>query len=432
MCIENTTNSGRKSLILLIVIHFLAFVSYALNGRSSIIGLLLAVCLVSLALLTDDFVYSIPILIIGNDSLGTVFFGKIAFCWLAVALIICERLLKRDMKVTFRWFVDIVGLFFYTLFLYLIQGTLPNTIIKMILYLTLVLHLIDYDRRFRIDWEYLFAWVAISCFLAALHLMIFGGISYAESSGEINSMRFGIVGTGSGDPNFGGLRLVMGIICTFYYKKFKLLRLPMILVMIYAIVNTISITTMFALIIVVFCGAIFEKGISQKLKYAIGIITICFVLVYIISVAPSNILPSGMEALKYRLGEKIGFLETGNYAIATTGRSNLAYKQLLYALNRDTFGLFFGMSATPAPGFRLLSHNTYVDFIIHFGLIGFILLIIAIVNKLKGIYYNWDNGHSHISICKLQLKVLFLFFSFGLSIYEDSTFALWVLILLFM
>ena len=418
-----------KSLPLLIIVHCLAFGAFATNGKNPAIGVLLACSLFFLAVYTDDLIYAIPIVLIGNDGLGTVFLGKIAFGWFALGLVIIERLFKRKYKVTISWVYKFGILVLYTLFLYAVQETILSTIIKTFIYVVLVLHLDDYDRRKQIDWECLFMWIAISCFLTALHLVVLGGIPYAESSGKITSMRYGIVGTGTGDPNYGGLRLLIGVICTFYCKRLKLLRIPMILILIYAIVNTISVTTIFALLIIIVCGILAEKGISKKIKYIFGLVLGVIVIGYVFVTLPSELLPSGLDALGYRLNEKINFLWAGNYANATTGRSDLASEQLLYAMNRNAFNWLFGMEATPVPGFKLLSHNTFVDFIIHFGMIGGLLLFLRIVSRLKNVYLN-SKEIENIRAGKLQLKILFCFFSFGLSIYMDTTFALWVFVLL--
>ena len=104
------------------------------------------------------------------------------------------------------------------------------------------------------------------CFVA-IHQIVFGGIEYAISSGEVASMRYGIIGTGTGDPNYGGLRLVTGVICVFYTINRRILKWPMVLILLYAMVNTLSLTTLASLILIICTGVFFEPTASKKVRW---------------------------------------------------------------------------------------------------------------------------------------------------------------------
>ena len=419
-----------KSKTLLSIIYLLAFISFALNGENVIIGLLLGGCLLFQVVFTNDLVYSIPIILIGNDSLGTVFLGKIAFGWFTLALVIVDRFIKKNRFITKSGLANMVYLFLYTCFLIFVQDTYHSVIVKTVIYLILVLYIVEHDKKYKVDWDYFFMWFAIGCFLTALHLMMFGGIAYAESSGELTSMRYGIVGTGTGDPNYGGLRLVTGIVALMSCRRLRILKIPMLIVFLYAIVNTISVTTVMALLVVVVCGVLSENNISKKLKYIICTITGVFFLLYFISIIPPEYLPSGLEVMLYRINEKLNLFNVGNYAQATTGRSDLASMQLYLALKRSTFNFLFGMDSTPFGGYSVLSHNTFVDLIIHFGIVGFVIFIIKAFKNITRTYTSLKKNSNSSDKSLFMLKILYIFFSFGLSIDVDSTFALWVLFLI--
>ena len=412
----------------LALVYLLSFLSFSFGGKNAIVCVLLASTFIFTAFFQGELLYLLPIVFVGNDALGTVVAGKISFIWLTAVLIIAEKLRKRESRISISGFGLLIFSLAYVFFLIFVQNTYYSEIIKTAQFPLFVLYVFEEDRMGRVQWNTFWRLFGISCVLVAIHQIVFGGIEYAISSGEVASMRYGIIGTGTGDPNYGGLRLVTGVICVFYTINRRILKWPMVLILLYAMVNTLSLTTLASLILIICTGVFFEPTASKKVRWVAGIAFVVVLVWYLAPLIPKEYLPSGMDALLFRIDERLTFAQTGNFSAASTRRTSLASGQLEYALRRPTFQFLFGMEPTPAPGFTLFAHNTYVDWIIHFGIVGFILLIILIIKRFFGRMRMIPCGKEQI--CVQQLKVLYLFYLFGLSVYSSELFAIWVLVLL--
>lgn len=153
--------------------------------------------------------------------------------------------------------------------------------------------------------------------------------------------------------------------------------------------------------------------------------------VYILVSTPIEYLPSGIQTLLLRIYEKISQFAVGNIREFTTGRSYRALSNLEYAFNRVGIKWFLGGEAIPPDGL-LLSHNTYVDLLVRFGLIGFLCIMVRVLYCALRQYKNCvKNDYSKERVCLLQIKLIYIAFSFSLSIYIYQEAAWWILFLLF-
>ena len=426
---ETTSKWGRNFLVLF-------YCTSAVNivlGNNMLIGLLMAGFLLLLAWY-DEYVFAAPLMLIANDALGTVIAGKLSFPLMYFVLMILRFLCKERKEISKRGLLRIVICLLLLVHLYIFQVQSISGLFSTFIYMMIVCNIAENAERI---WEPMLLSAGIGCFILAGQLLFFGGVAYVELETQVTSLssltriRYGMVGTGVGDPNYSGLKLLLGCICIYYSKINNFLRRGMLVIMALAIVKTVSITTVSILVIVICIGTLLHKGVCSKVKWAILVLLLFGTGICILVSTPIEYLPSDLQTLLSRLYEKISQFSVGNIDGLTTGRSYRALSNLDYALSRNGISWFLGGEALPPEGL-LLSHNTYIDLLIRFGLIGFLCIALRILYLIWKRYKCCiDNCYSNIDVCLLQIKIIYILFSFSLSIYMYQEAALWVLFLIF-
>ena len=103
--------------------------------------------------------------------------------------------------------------------------------------------------------------------------------------------------------------------------------------------------------------------------------------------------------------------------MVTTGRSRISSEYIDYIFNQQgVIKLMFGLNPLIRIPSGHVPHNTYLDFILQFGLLGSAVLLWFIVRNLSKSFRPIVDKPSNKPV--LILKVLFLFYMFGLSLYE--------------
>lgn len=429
---ETTRKWGQNFVIL----FYCASAVNIVLGGNALIGLLMAVFLFLLAGY-DEFVLAAPLMLIANDALGTVVAGRISFPLMYFALMVVRFLRKERKEISKRGLLRIVICLLLLGHLYIFQVQSISGIFSTFIYMMIVCNIAENAERNKEIWEPMLLSAGIGCFILAGQLLFFGGVAYVELETQVTSLssltriRYGMVGTGVGDPNYSGLKLLLGCICIYYSKINNFLRRGMLVIMALAIVKTVSITTVSILVIVICIGTLLHKGVCSKVKWAILVLLLFGTGICILVSTPIEYLPSDLQTLLSRLYEKISQFSVGNIDGLTTGRSYRALSNLDYALSRNGISWFLGGEALPPEGL-LLSHNTYIDLLIRFGLIGFLCIALRILYLIWKRYKCCiDNCYSNIDVCLLQIKIIYILFSFSLSIYMYQEAALWVLFLIF-
>ena len=419
----------------LILFYCASAVNIVLGGNA-LIGLLLAVFLFLLAGY-DEFVFAAPLMLIANDALGTVVAGRISFPLMYFALMGLRFLRKERKEISKRGLFRISICLLLAGHLYIFQVQSISGMFSTFIYMMIVCNIAENTERNEKIWNPMLLAMGIGCFILAGQLLFFGGVAYVELETQTTAlssliqMRYGMVGTGIGDPNYSGLKLLLGCLCIYYSKINKFLRSGMLVIMFIAMVKTVSITTVLILIMVIFIGTLLHKGVGRKIKYGLLILLILGMSVYILVSTPIEYLPSGIQTLLLRIYEKISQFAVGNIREFTTGRSYRALSNLEYAFNRVGIKWFLGGEAIPPDGL-LLSHNTYVDLLVRFGLIGFLCIMARVLYCALRQYKNCaKNNYSKERVCLLQIKLIYIAFSFSLSIYIYQEAAWWILFLLF-
>lgn len=421
--------------ILLISFYIGAFFNIVLEGNS-IVGIFMTGVLFFLSAFAE-FPLAAPIILIANDALGTAIAGRISFPLVYSMLIVWRYILiKRCAVIGIRTFGCICVSLFLIIHLYLFQTHSIAGIFSTAEYFFIICYLVETTSIKEIEWNQICLWMGISCFLLALHLVFLGGIAYIEiddGNGLVSNftqMRYGLIGTGVGDPNYSGLKLILGSICIYYTVNEIYFRFPLLIIIILGMVRTVSVTTVLILLVIICVGILLNKGIGKKIKNGMLIILSVVAFLFILSQVPIDKYPDGLQMMFIRIEQKIGQLISGNIVDMTTGRSERALNNLQYAFGRSGIRWFIGGDNIPPNGLSL-SHNTYVDLLIRFGMIGFIFLGVQIVKRtIRCFKICLSSDFDKEKICIFQIKILYIMFGFGLSIYMYQEAALWVLFLL--
>lgn len=405
-------------------------------GGNVLIGLLMASFLLFLALY-DEFEIAAPLMLIANDALGTVIAGRISFPLMYCMLMGLRFVRKERKEISLKGLIRVSICVLLIAHLYIFQVQSISGIFSTVVYMMIVCNIVENTERDKETLRSMLLSMGVSCFILAGQLLFFGGVAYVELetqtivSSHLNQMRYGMVGTGVGDPNYSGLKLMLGCLCIYYSRINIFLRSGMLVIMLLAMVKTVSITTILVLIMIICIGTLLHKGLGRKIKCSIIVLLILGIIVYTLVSIPIEYLPSGIQTLLLRVYEKISQLSAGSIHELTTGRSYRALANLEYAFNRGVIKWYLGGEAVPPNGL-LLSHNTYVDLLVRFGLLGFLCITTRILYCALRQYRNCvKNDYLKEDVCILQIKIVYIVFSFSLSIYIYQEAAWWTLFLLF-
>lgn len=357
------------------------------------------------------------ILIFGNDALGTLVMGSISTVYLVFLFLFWEVINIK--KISMRSLVlCCIGAIMALIpsFFGVISAKMAILTIAYIVWL-IILHYVDTEQAGFLE-KLKFA---LSCiiFLQSLHLLITGGIVVSETAD-----RAGLIGVGIGDANYSALIICIGVASALTYKKFKWhIKMVCVGVMIAAMVATLSISGLIALIIVIVLSFSIDTKLYKVISRTI-IILLIFVLLYQVYISlPDNFHFSGIDDYIARVQEKLDFAAAGDYDSATTDRSYLAnYKMNLFVYELPLHRQLFGFNSLMI-GNNFISHNTYVDFFLQFGVVGTLISFAYIIWRLISSIGRLKKGEK-TSNYVLTLKLLFLFFALTISIYQGPTLAM--------
>ena len=116
----------------------------------------------------------------------------------------------------------------------------------------------------------------------------------------------------------------------------------------------------------------------------------------------------------------------GNWDKLTSGRLPLAKRFLEASFDRNIFQVLLGNGPTTKMLFTNFfydynySHNSYMDLLYNFGIIGFILAIWFIINTIKNNYVFGNQVCNEYSWFIRALRILIILFGFGLSMYTKK------------
>ena len=408
----------------LFIMYAFAFAVISNSSLAIITGPIIAMVMTRL-FFTDKYYCVVALVVFANDSLGTVALGRVSFYWLLIGLFLI-RFLSRKKAIK----ISVKGLIYFSIvLLILLQLMITNNIAFLFIFQTLsfVVFLLLTWANIKNDGEKVkdfFFNVALTIFIIALSTVAFGGVVFMDGYTD----RLGISGVGIGDPNFSSLIINAGIaILLAQNYRNMIIRSGMILVMIAAMVQTASITGILVLLILLLCYFLVGLKLSKSVRNVFIVFLLVVMTTQYYNSLPLNSRNASVDLYISRIEYKLNAFNNKDYQAVTTNRSSNTEKNLKYYSNQSIGKQLLGGNSIPPAGLPL-SHNTYADILLRFGLLGTIVLGFIMIKKLwksfKLYHKTKENGEVFL------LKVVFILFSSTLSIYSGNTFALWYMLLL--
>lgn len=360
------------------------------------------------------------ILVFGNDALGTLLLGSISTIYLIFLFLAYEIIMQKKIEVRLLVIFSLASIVAlmpcFTDVITFKSGLLTVSYIALFF---LVFQEYETEREFLEEIK--FSILSIVSLLS-LHMLITGGVIVSDTAD-----RAGLIGVGVGDANYSALILCIGISSVLNYKKLHIAwRIATCTVMIAAMVETLSISGLIGLLIVVIFSFSLNKNFGKALFRVILILLILVLLFQLYTVLPDRFHVEGIDDYILRVEEKLGFAEKGDYDAVTTDRTELSAFKVNYFLNQTPlFRQLFGFNALNI-GDGFMSHNTYVDFLLQLGIIGTMLVVAYIfVRAMRSfkLFRKEEVSHKYI----FTLKMLFLFFAFTISIYQGHIFLIFLM-----
>lgn len=415
------------NMIPIVLLYFCALLNFFTDSSFSIVIGTIILTLMVVIWINGYTLYMVPLVIIGNDALGTVLFGRLSFDVVLVVLIVIGYLAKINiLKNVDKRILWVIG-FYLFYFLYMsISDFIPwDQLFTTFLNFVLIVYTYSETKDDSEKLSQFLALLGITVFLTALSMVVVGGHQTLEvvhdGNIRIETFREGLLGAGAGDPNFSALRLLLGFICILTSRRIKaLFKVPMLLVIGFAMIKTISMTLIVVAILTLFLTILTSKSLKKIIRNLLVVAAIAFGGLFFVQKIPDYLLPSQVDFLKFRIIEKYLSLVNGDLNNVTSNRLIGSVNGLNHFSQGSLFQVFCGFNP-------YLTHNTYVDLLNFFGIVGTVILIVGALRKfIIHIKYNREN-ENYLTIS--SLKILYLLYCYTLSIYTGVEYCLMTLFL---
>lgn len=396
----------------------------------NILGLSIALLMVFLYVFLDATLEVSLIIVVANDALGTILAGKISFQYLLLVLLVFTVITNRNLFLISlkELFIDLSVIFASSQLYFVGFIDLKAVLFTLLYYYAIKINYRYINNKDVFIENFTFA-MSVICMAIALHGCITGGVVYNEyDATQALYIRKGLLGVGIGDPNFSSMLICFGTIATIMNPTFHLIyKVIAFIIFIKALIITVSTTGIIAMILFFILLALINKKTPKKIRNMLMILFGILFLFAIYNSLPSSIKIPEIDIYIERITSKFNAMLTGQWNEVTTGRSMLADDYWNYISNEGIIRLLFGFNVLNCAASRV-PHNTYIDFILQFGILGSTLYLGIALAKIKKILFERE----HLLYRKVVLiyKIVFLFYLGTLSLYQGNLFALMTMFLL--
>ena len=365
----------------------------------------------------------IAVVLVANDALGTIAFGKVSFPYLLLLLVAIKLVMvKRYSLIEYGFFAVSA---FLTLQLFFIDSMpFKSVLYSMIFIVALVLVGKSEDGK-----ERFFRGVALTVVIIALHTCITGGVEfYTQSQYSEEFLRKGILGVGIGDSNYSCFLLNIGIICLWCDRKTHwCIKTIATIPILYAMTVTLSTSGLLSLILISVLFILVGKNKPKAIAILIVVVLIVVAVFSIYINLTTELRLESVDAYIQRMDEKIYQFIAGDMMGATTNRSDLVSQYWDYFAKQPMEKILFGGNGVIVVD-DTAPHNTYIGYLLQIGLIGTMLFFgYALIRVIK----RWRQRTDVTSRTRtILLKVLCLFVATNLSLYDGSLWAMWMYFLI--
>lgn len=413
-------NLGR---ILLFALYACTFVAFLSKGMWTVTGPIMAV-LCAFLYFTGYSEAITALIIVANDAMGTIIGGSLSFPYLLLILAVARLVLYKRRVTGAEALFLIVSLVLQIELLAVGLINLRNVIYSMTFVLGFFVLPRDGETAQRLSRGMIAAMVII-----ALHAVLTGGVEYTEVevTGMFSSetvVRYGVLGAGSGDPNLSSFLINMGLACTLGDRKMHWLwKLGLSVLFLLALSVTVSVSGLLAAICILILFLLIGNQRGKGLML-LGLALLAVVVAFEVYIGlPSTARMPMIDSYVLRIEEALGMASAGDFAGATTNRSEILTYYLHYLVTQPTARFLLGGNSLKVGGHGM-PHNTYVGFVLQIGALATAFLLFWMAGRV------WKNlREEKTDLCRkrnLLLKVLSLFMAFTLSFYEGSLWALWM------
>ena len=418
----------------IILLSVLILVTFLKPDMSNISGPALAVAFVAFFFMGyHEFVFAA--IITANDALGTIFMGQVSFQYLLLALAVIKILQSRSISKR-RWLYLFVSAYFL-IQLILVESVSNKGFINASSYTIAIIAMsLDTDDK---TLSRFLEGVAIIVVAISIHAAITGGVKFYEFSeykdgASEHFLRRGILGTGSGNPNFSAFLLNIGLIALWHFASWNILiRLLCSLPILYAFILTNSLSGLFALLFITILSILLQQDKNSKIGKRIFIV--CLVVLILIgllgvySSLPSNLHIKQLDNYLLRIENRLSFAHNGEWNSVTTNRSHLATRYINYIFRGQNFvRLLFGGNPLIVPSVSgAIAHNNYIGLLLQIGVVGTLIFLIVVIKRLFSV---WKQPDMPYRKGRILLKVFCMFASFGISLYGNALWGFWMMSLL--
>jgi len=149
------------------------------------------------------------------------------------------------------------------------------------------------------------------------------------------------------------------------------------IIIFFAIIRTGSLTGMLCIMIILIIFALKDRSLGKKVR-RVMIILLGVILVFGIIMSGASIIENAyIEFIVNRIHKIIAEISLLDFNSATSGRMEIAQIKLQYFFGQSFFGFLFGGNSLFV-GAPFVSHNTYIDLLLRFGIVGTLFIIIII------------------------------------------------------
>ena len=234
------------------------------------------------------------------------------------------------------------------------------------------------------------------------------------------------------DPNYLGFYVNIAIMTVFLHPFFKRtwVKLPLLAVLYVTLIASESITGVICnAFLVLFCLIATVVTGKFKLKYAVILLVGAVIAVQVVFISQVN--DWGIvSSASARVYDKVIALVEGNLSEFTTARSSLWKINLEKAICGGVGSILFGGELVSAVSrnpvlFPQTSHEEFIDVFISsgaVGLIAYLLCVVAVICFDTKMIKAADTDSRGLACLRLGIKLIWLFYAFGLTMFLNSRF----------
>ncbi len=384
---------------------------------------------------TDYFYLPFAVTSVVYGALGTMFRGSLGVYLLLLPLLALRLIItKFSVKIRLTDFlIAAIGLYHIAHLYFFESGYFVtgynNQVKKLIFMISLVLwfcYIRSLERSNNGIINKTLLALSLSIATNALASLITGNASNFDSND-----RLGLSGIGGNDPNIAAMFLCIAfavILSSWYLKNW--MKAPLICILMATLITTVSISGLIGMVLILFAFLFFMNKDKRNITLFLAIILIALL---VISLFPLLNISSESESkpteyLDYyqqKLTDKLGALQSENYTDTTSGRLYLSRINLEYFSGQSAVTqLFGGISVNPLG--HNVSHNSFVDILLQYGYFGLTAISLMVIYKF---FSQWGLARKTGDCTLLMCKLVMLYWSFSLSLFDGNGICLWLAML---